>query len=114
VFWNVLTNAVKFTANGGRIAASLHRSNGEVEIAISDTGAGITPAFLPFVFEPFRQAESRINRRQGLGLGLAITKQLVELQGGEISFPAVARTRVRRSSSACRACLRRTLAIPRA
>jgi signal transduction histidine kinase len=57
-----------------------------VEIAISDTGAGITPEFLPFVFEPFRQAESRVNRRHGgLGLGLAITKQLVELHGGTIS-----------------------------
>ena len=94
VFWNLLTNAVKFTSDGGRILASLHRHGAYVEIRISDTGVGISAEFLPFVFEPFRQAESRFDRAHGgLGLGLAITKQLVELHGGTIraSSPGVGR-----------------------
>jgi signal transduction histidine kinase len=75
VFWNLLTNAVKFTGNGGRVVVSLRRNGTSVEIVVSDTGAGISPEFLPFVFEPFRQAESRFDRAHGgLGLGLAITK----------------------------------------
>jgi PAS domain S-box-containing protein len=85
VFWNVLTNAVKFTGAGGRIAVSLCRTTDQVQILVSDTGIGIAPEFLPFVFEPFRQADSRFDRAYGgLGLGLAITKQLVELHGGSI------------------------------
>ncbi len=85
VFWNVLTNAVKFTGDGGQIAVSLAGRGAHVEIVVADNGAGIPPEFLPFVFEPFRQAESRFNRvHGGLGLGLAITKQLVELHGGTI------------------------------
>ncbi len=85
VFWNVLTNAVKFTGAGGRIVVSLRRSQDQVEIVAADTGIGISPEFLPFVFEPFRQADSRFDRAHGgLGLGLAITKQLVELHGGSI------------------------------
>jgi PAS domain S-box-containing protein len=85
VFWNLLTNAVKFTAEGGRVVASLRRDGGSIEVAVSDTGAGISPDFLPFVFEPFRQAEARRSRGHGgLGLGLAISKQLVELHGGTI------------------------------
>jgi PAS domain S-box-containing protein len=85
VFWNLLTNAVKFTGHGGRISVSLRRRGARVEIAIADTGAGILPEFLPFVFEPFRQAESGFDRGHGgLGIGLAITKQLVDLHGGTI------------------------------
>jgi CheY-like chemotaxis protein len=85
VFWNVLTNAVKFTPEGGRVAVALRRTAGSVEIVVSDSGSGISAAFLPFVFEPFRQGESRFDRAHGgLGLGLAITKQLVELHGGTI------------------------------
>jgi PAS domain S-box-containing protein len=85
VFWNLLTNAVKFTDPSGRVVASLRREGGYVEISIADTGAGISPEFLPFVFEPFRQADGRPGGGHGgLGLGLAISKQLVELHGGTI------------------------------
>lgn len=94
VFWNVLTNAVKFTSDGGRVAASLRRTGSHVEVVVTDTGAGISPEFLPFVFEPFRQADGPFVRTHGgLGLGLAITKQLVELHGGtiEASSPGAGR-----------------------
>jgi PAS domain S-box-containing protein len=86
VFSNLLTNAVKFTGDGGRIHVGLQRKSSLVEIVVSDTGVGISPEFLPFVFEPFRQAEGKFDRvYAGLGLGLAITKQLVELHGGTIA-----------------------------
>jgi PAS domain S-box-containing protein len=85
VFWNLLTNAVKFTSAGGHVSASLRGMGASVEVAITDSGAGIAPEFLPFVFEPFRQADARFDRAHGgLGLGLAITKQLVQLHGGTI------------------------------
>jgi PAS domain S-box-containing protein len=85
VFWNLLTNAVKFTSQGGRVTASVRRVGEEVEVVVSDTGEGIAPDFLPFVFEPFRQADAKLARRHGgLGLGLAISRQLVELHGGTI------------------------------
>jgi PAS domain S-box-containing protein len=85
VFWNLLTNAVKFTHEGGRVTVSLRGSAANVQVVVSDTGEGISPEFLPFAFEPFRQAESRFARTHGgLGLGLAITRQLVELHGGTI------------------------------
>jgi PAS domain S-box-containing protein len=85
VFWNLLTNAVKFSSNGDRVTASLQRDGAYVKVVIEDTGIGISPEFLPFVFEPFRQANSRFDRGHGgLGLGLAISRQLVELHGGTI------------------------------
>jgi CheY-like chemotaxis protein/two-component sensor histidine kinase len=85
VFSNLLSNAVKFTGDGGKVVAALRSLGAQVEIVVTDTGSGISPEFLPFVFEPFRQAESRFERgRGGLGLGLAISKQLVELHGGTI------------------------------
>jgi CheY-like chemotaxis protein len=85
VFWNLLSNAVKFTNQHGHVVASLRRDGEHIETTISDTGVGITPEFLPFVFEPFRQADARFNRAHGgLGLGLAISKQLVELHGGTV------------------------------
>jgi signal transduction histidine kinase len=83
VFWNLLTNAVKFTPAGGEVAASATREDGHVTVTVQDTGRGIDPAFLPFVFDRFRQArESR--ELGGLGLGLAIAKQIVEAHGGTI------------------------------
>ena len=86
VFWNLLSNAVKFTSRDGQITVSLRRDGAHVEVRVSDTGAGIAPEFVPFVFEPFRQADATFSRGHGgLGLGLAITKQLVELHGGTIS-----------------------------
>jgi PAS domain S-box-containing protein len=85
VMWNLLSNAVKFTPKGGRVQVRLARVKSGVEINVSDTGQGIDPEFLPYVFERFRQADSATTRRQtGLGLGMAITKHLVELHGGTI------------------------------
>ena len=85
VFWNLISNAIKFTPDGGRVTVSLRQENIDVLIEIRDTGQGITPEFLPFVFERFRQAESGSTRNfGGLGLGLAIVSQLVKLHGGTV------------------------------
>ena len=85
VFWNLLTNAVKFTPRGGRIEVVLERVNAHLEVRVTDSGEGIEPQFLPFVFDRFRQADASTTRRHGgLGLGLSIVKQLVELHGGSI------------------------------
>jgi len=86
VFWNVLTNAVKFTPSGGRIDVTLERDGDHVAAIVHDNGPGIPAEFLPFVFEPFRQADAGFDRAAGgLGLGLAISRQLVELHGGTIA-----------------------------
>src|ERR1051326_7487007 len=86
VIWNLLSNAVKFTSRGGSVEVSLGRVNGWAEIVVRDTGAGIAPEFLPYVFERFRQAESPLTRsHRGLGLGLAIVRQLVELHRVSVS-----------------------------
>jgi PAS domain S-box-containing protein len=83
VLWNLLTNAVKFTARGGRVSVTLRREDSSVSIEVADTGTGIAPAFLPHVFDRFRQQDaSHARRAGGLGLGLAIVKHLVELHGG--------------------------------
>lgn len=85
VVWNLLTNAVKFTAAGGLISVSLAREEGDLVVRVADTGQGISPAFLPHVFDRFRQADASTTRMEGgLGLGLTISQQLVELHGGEI------------------------------
>jgi PAS domain S-box-containing protein len=85
IIWNLLSNAVKFTPRQGRIHVRLQRLNSHVEVTVSDTGQGINPEFLPFVFERFRQADSSFTRSQGgLGLGLAIVRHLVELHGGTV------------------------------
>ncbi len=85
VIWNLLTNAVKFTPEGGRIEIRIERLRQHAEISVRDSGIGIDPAFLPFVFDRFRQADSSITRQHsGLGLGLSICKHLVELHGGTI------------------------------
>jgi signal transduction histidine kinase/ActR/RegA family two-component response regulator len=84
IVWNLLSNAVKFTPPGGTIRVRLTRENGYL-LSVQDTGQGIDPAFQPFVFDPFRQADGTTTREVGgLGLGLAIVKQLVELHGGTI------------------------------
>jgi PAS domain S-box-containing protein len=86
VIWNLLSNAVKFTNAGGHVDARLRCTNDQCEISISDTGVGIEPQFLPYVFERFRQADNTSTRRYGgLGLGLAIVRHLVELHGGRVS-----------------------------
>jgi len=85
VLWNLLSNAIKFTAKDGRVQVVLERVNSHVEICIEDTGIGIRPDFLPYVFDRFRQADSGTTRRHGgLGLGLSIVKNLVELHGGTV------------------------------
>jgi CheY-like chemotaxis protein len=85
VIWNLLTNAVKFTPHGGRVEIRLREVDSSVELAVTDTGIGIAADFLPYVFESFRQADATITRNySGLGLGLAIVRQLVELHGGTV------------------------------
>jgi CheY-like chemotaxis protein/two-component sensor histidine kinase len=85
VLWNLLSNSVKFTPTGGRIKVILERVDSHVEIAVDDSGIGIDPDFLPFVFDRFRQADAGVSRRHGgLGLGLSIVKKLVELHGGSV------------------------------
>ena len=86
VVWNLLSNAVKFTPPGGRVRMTVSRTDREIEIAVSDTGIGISQDFLPHVFERFRQQDGGTTRRYGgLGLGLAIVRNLVELHGGSVS-----------------------------
>jgi signal transduction histidine kinase len=85
VVWNLLSNAVKFTPAGGRVTVSVGASDGHAELLVTDTGMGITDAFLPYVFDKFRQADASFTRQHGgLGLGLAIARQLIELHGGSI------------------------------
>jgi PAS domain S-box-containing protein len=85
IVWNLLSNGVKFTRNGGLVQVKLQRINSHVEIVVTDTGVGIKPDFLPHVFERFRQADGSTTRHYGgLGLGLAIVRHLVELHGGTV------------------------------
>jgi len=85
VLWNLLSNAVKFTPGDGRIQVILERVNSHVEIVVEDNGIGIPAEFLPYVFDRFRQADATMSRRHGgLGLGLSIVKNLVELHGGSV------------------------------
>jgi PAS domain S-box-containing protein len=85
IVWNLLTNAVKFTPKGGRIQVKVQRINSHVEIVVSDSGVGINKEFLPYVFDRFRQADASTTRLHGgLGLGLSIVHQLVDLHGGAV------------------------------
>ncbi|MBI5596590.1 MAG: PAS domain-containing protein [Elusimicrobia bacterium] len=86
VCWNLLSNAMKFTPEGGKVLVRLKRSRTGVELTVTDSGAGIPPEYLPHVFDPFSQAEQAITREhRGLGLGLAIVRHIVELHGGSVA-----------------------------
>ncbi|HEY4588649.1 MAG TPA: response regulator [Thermoanaerobaculia bacterium] len=83
VIWNLLSNSIKFTSRGGRVDVRLREADANAVIQVSDTGIGIRPDFLPYVFDRFRQAEGSITRTHGgLGLGLSIVRHLIELHGG--------------------------------
>ncbi|HEV2856756.1 MAG TPA: response regulator [Thermoanaerobaculia bacterium] len=85
VLVNLLSNSVKFTPEGGRVGVSLRADDRQAEVVVSDTGQGIQPQFLPYVFDPFRQGDPSTTRRHGgLGLGLAVVSHLVELHGGTV------------------------------
>jgi signal transduction histidine kinase/ActR/RegA family two-component response regulator len=85
IFWNLLSNAIKFTPKGGKIEIIVEQIGSYIEIGIHDSGLGISPDFMPYVFDRFRQADASLTRQYGgLGLGLAIVKQLVELHGGTV------------------------------
>ena len=86
IIWNLLSNAIKFTPAGGLVELRAGRAGDTVRLLVRDSGVGINPAFLPHVFERFRQADSTTTRsHSGVGLGLAIVRHLVELHGGTIS-----------------------------
>jgi len=86
VAWNLLSNALKFTSENGRVTVRLDRDGAEARLTVSDDGCGIKPEFLPHVFDRFRQADSSYTRRHGgLGLGLAIVRHLVEMHGGTVT-----------------------------
>ena len=85
VFWNLMTNAVKFSESGGVVQVSLERRGSRMRLEVRDQGQGIEPAFLPHLFDPFSQSDAPGNRRHGgLGLGLSIVKHLVDLHEGEV------------------------------
>jgi len=85
IIWNILSNAVKFTPNGGNVEILLNCNKSNVEITVTDTGIGISKKMIPFIFDRFSQADSATNRKYGgLGLGLAIVRHLVEIHGGSI------------------------------
>jgi signal transduction histidine kinase/CHASE1-domain containing sensor protein/ActR/RegA family two-component response regulator len=86
VAWNLLSNAIKFTAPGGRVDLDLECRDDQVSLTVTDSGMGIDPAFLPHVFDRFRQADSSLTRGHGgLGLGLSIVRSLVDMHGGTVS-----------------------------
>ncbi|HEU4536160.1 MAG TPA: hybrid sensor histidine kinase/response regulator, partial [Polyangiaceae bacterium] len=86
ILWNLLSNAVKFTPAGGEVWLEIGLAHGKMVLRVRDTGRGIDPAFLPFVFERFRQQDGSTTRAHGgLGLGLAIVRHLVEMHGGAVS-----------------------------
>lgn len=86
VIWNLLSNAIKFTPPNGQVRISLERNGPYVQIEVADTGKGINPDFLPFIFERYRQSDTSNTRRHGgLGLGLSLVRHLVELHGGRVT-----------------------------
>ena len=99
---HLLSNAIKFAPTGGRITVALGRQQRSAELTVTNTGDAIAEAFEPHLFEPFRQAETGATRRYGgLGLGLAIVRQLVELHGGSVSSGPLALKGAPPSPSSC-------------
>ncbi|MEW6209759.1 MAG: response regulator [Acidobacteriota bacterium] len=85
IVWNLLSNAIKFTPNGGRVEVLLQRADPHVRLTVTDTGKGISPEYLPYIFDRFHQADASSTRRYGgLGLGLSLVRHLVELHGGTV------------------------------
>jgi signal transduction histidine kinase len=94
VVWNLVSNGIKFTPAGGRVAVRLRQDGPYAEISVRDTGVGIAPDVLPYVFDRFRQGDSSLTRPfGGLGLGLAIVRHLVELHGGSVEGASEGRNR---------------------
>ena len=90
IVWNLLSNAIKFTDGGGRVTVAIARDGNRLTLRVEDTGRGIDPAFLPQMFERFRQADSSASRRHGgLGLGLSLVRTLTELHGGTVAGSSV-------------------------
>ncbi len=84
VMWNLLSNAIKFTPEKGRVTVSLAGAGAQVRLEVSDSGKGIAPALLPYIFDRFRQSETTLTGPLGLGLGLSIVRHLVDVHGGRI------------------------------
>ena len=84
VIFNLLSNAVKFTPAGGEVDVTATRVNGEIRVAVADTGPGVAPEDRDRIFEEFQQTETGVGQREGTGLGLALSKRFVELHGGRI------------------------------
>jgi signal transduction histidine kinase/response regulator RpfG family c-di-GMP phosphodiesterase len=94
IFWNLFSNAIKFTPVAGRVTIAVKRLGQQVRVAVADSGVGITPEFLPYIFDRFRQADGSTTRvHGGLGLGLSIVKHLVQLHGGEIEVKSAGKDR---------------------
>jgi signal transduction histidine kinase len=86
VFWNVISNAIKFSERGGRVEVRVKRNGARALVEVADNGPGVPRDFLPYMFDRFRQAESGMTRRQGgLGLGLTIVREIMALHGGTAS-----------------------------
>jgi signal transduction histidine kinase len=85
IVWNLISNAIKFTPRGGKIEVSLQSEGHQFVLGVKDSGEGISPEFMPFLFDRFRQADSTSTRRHGgLGLGLSIVRHLCEMHGGTV------------------------------
>ena len=94
VFWNLLSNSVKFTPRGGSVTVSASTESHQIVVKVADTGIGIKPAFLPYVFDKFRQEDGSHTRQHfGLGVGLAIARQFTEVHGGSIEAHSEGRDR---------------------